>query len=345
MNAVELKGIEKRFGDVRAVDGISLSVVRGETLAVLGPSGCGKTTLLRIIAGLEPPDSGRVWIDGADVTRRPPEGRGVGLVFQSHALFPHMSVGGNVAYGLRHVGRSARRERVRELLSLVGLEGYARRRPFQLSEGQKQRVALARALAPRPKVLLLDEPLSSLDAALRKELRTELRRLLLDLEVTAVHVTHDQEEAMALADRVAVMRVGAIEQVEVPEHLYRHPATVFVARFLGRANLWPARVVASEGGRAIVEVEGAEFTVAPPSDHTEDSFLFFRPEEARIGSGPYEAIVTDVEYLGERWEVRAAFHGLPLVLFSDRPAAPGERVLFELSAAPRLLPVGPRAEG
>lgn len=335
---LELVGLWKRFGDVTAVADFSLAVERGELLALLGPSGCGKTTVLRIVAGLEKPDAGRVLLGGRDATPWPPEKRGVGLVFQSYALFPHLSVAGNVAYGLRGADR---RKRVGELLELVGLSGYERRRPHELSAGQQQRVALARALAPEPEVLLLDEPLSALDAALRKELRGELRGLLKRLGMTALYVTHDQEEALALADRVAVMREGQLEQVDTPAGLYNRPKTPFVASFLGRANLWPGRVVAADGDRALVEVAGQRIPAERGEAREGDEvLLFFRPEWIRIGEGPLTAEVESAEYLGDRWEVRAHFRGLPLVLVTDQ--APGKGPLGFAIPAAQLLPSAPR---
>ncbi len=333
---LELVGISKRFGDVTAVADFSLSVPHGELLALLGPSGCGKTTVLRIVAGLEKPDSGQVLLGGRDATPWPPERRGVGLVFQSYALFPHLSVAGNVAYGLRG---AARWRRVRELLELVDLSGYERRKPHELSAGQQQRVALARALAPEPKVLLLDEPLSALDAALRKELRGELRALLKRMGMTALYVTHDQEEALALADRVAVMQEGRLEQVDVPEGLYNRPKTPFVASFLGRANLWPGRVLAADGDRALVEVAG-ERIPAERGDAREgdEVLLFFRPEWVKVGEGPLAAEVESAEYLGDRWELRASFRGLPVVLLvREEPHPPAVPFSVRLAQA---LPKG-----
>jgi len=312
---LEVRGITKRFGPVVAVDDLSLVVEKGEVLALLGPSGCGKTTVLRLTAGLEQPDAGQVVISGQNVTQRPPEARGVGLVFQSYALFPHLSVAANVAYGLRFKRGVNRKGRVQELLKLVGLAGYERRKPHQLSAGQQQRVALARALAPEPRILLLDEPLSALDAALRKDLRAELRALLKRLGMTALYVTHDQEEALALADRVAVMRDGRLEQVAPPEKLYARPQTPFVATFLGRANLWPGRVVSVDGDRAVVEVAGERISAERgEAQEGDEVFLFFRPEWVQVGEGPFVAKIESAEYLGDRWEVRAQFRGLPLVL-------------------------------
>ncbi|SQD92968.1 ABC transporter ATP-binding protein (Spermidine/putrescine, Sulfate, Fe3+ possiblely related) [Candidatus Bipolaricaulis anaerobius] len=314
---LEVRGLTKRFGEVTAVADFSLAVADGETVALLGPSGCGKTTVLRIIAGLEQPDAGQVLLAGRDATDWPPERRGVGLVFQSYALFPHLSVGANVAYGLRFRRGVDRVARVEELLSLVGLSGYERRKPHQLSAGQQQRVALARALAPEPGILLLDEPLSALDAALRKELRGELRAILGKLGMTALYVTHDQEEALALADRVAVMREGRLDQVAPPAELYARPRTSFVAAFLGRANLWPGKVVSVDGDRALVEVAGERFPAERGEAREGDEvFLFFRPEWVHLGDGPFVAAVEGAEYLGDRWELRARFRDLPLVLIA-----------------------------
>ncbi|MCR4391288.1 MAG: ABC transporter ATP-binding protein [Candidatus Acetothermia bacterium] len=339
MAAVEVRELVKRFGPVVAVDRLSLAVGDREVVALLGPSGCGKTTVLRVIAGLERPDEGQVLLAGQDATAWPPEARGVGLVFQNYALFPHLSVVGNVAYGLRFKRGVDRKRRVRELLELVGLAGYERRRPHELSEGQKQRVALARALAPAPRVLLLDEPLSALDAALRKELRGELRRILSDLGMTAVYVTHDQEEALALADRVAVMRAGRVEQVSRPEDLYRSPRTPFVASFLGRANLWLGRVVAVDGDRAAVEVAGERFAAVGEEVAAGDEvYLFFRPEAVAVGEGPYVAEVERAEYLGDRWEVHARFRGLPLVVLV--PGPPDAHLRFALPRA-QVIPHRP----
>lgn len=334
---LEVQGLTKRFGPVVAVEDFSLAVAKGGTVALLGPSGCGKTTVLRLVAGLERPDRGRVLLGGREATDWPPERRGVGLVFQSYALFPHLSVAGNIAYGLRFRRGGERRRRVQELLELVGLTGYERRKPHQLSAGQQQRVALARALAPEPQVLLLDEPLSALDAALRKELRAELRALLTKLRVTALYVTHDQEEALALADRVAVMREGRLEQVAPPEELYNRPKTPFVASFLGRANLWPGRLVSVDGECAVVEVAGERITAERGEAHVGDEvFVFFRPEWVRLGEGPLVAEVEGAEYLGDRWEVRARFRGLSLVLVADQGLRPSTRLPFAIPAAQAL---------
>ena len=263
MALLEIVGISKRFGATAAVDDVSLSVERGAFYALLGPSGCGKTTLLRMIAGLEAPDSGRIVIDGADVTELPPYARPVNMMFQSYALFPHMDVARNIAFGLRQEGMDRRRiaGRVEEMLALVQMEGYERRRPYQLSGGQRQRVALGRAIVRHPQVFLFDEPLSNLDALLRDEMRVELKRLQERLGITMIFVTHDQAEALVLSDRVVVMEAGRVEQIGRPEEVYRRPATAFVARFLGRANFLAGTVAESGPTGIVVALDGDRFQV------------------------------------------------------------------------------------
>ncbi len=247
----EVRGLEKRFGNYTALDNVSLNVARGELLALLGPSGCGKTTLLRVLAGLETADAGSVLFDGVDVTRTPAAARNVGLVFQHYALFEHMTVFENIAFGLRVRGapKARVRERVRELLEHVRLEGFADRPPSHLSGGQRQRVALARALAAEPRVLLLDEPFGALDARVKQELRLWLRRLHADTRVTTVLVTHDREDAFEVADRVAVMNAGQVEQVGPPLEVFHQPASAWVMRFLGDVNEFP---VMGEPGSSVV---------------------------------------------------------------------------------------------
>ncbi len=252
---IELKGIRKHFGDFAAVDGVDLDIYRGELFSILGGSGCGKTTLLRIMAGFETPSSGRVVIDGVDVTDLPPYRRPVNMMFQSYALFPHMSVRQNIAYGLRKEGQPAAEieRRVGDMLKLVKLTEFAGRRPAQLSGGQRQRVALARALVKRPKVLLLDEPLAALDRKLREHTQFELANIQDRLGITFVVVTHDQEEAMTLSTRIAVMDSGRFLQVGMPKQVYEYPESRFVADFIGTINLFEGKVAGTEGRRVRVD--------------------------------------------------------------------------------------------
>lgn len=240
---LRLEHVSKYFGKVQAVDTVSLELGQ-ETLALLGPSGCGKSTLLRLVAGLEQVDQGQILLDNKNITHTPPQFRGFGMVFQDYALFPHLNVEKNIAFGLNHKHAQQKRQRVGELLELVGLRGYEKRRIHQLSGGEQQRVALARALAPEPPVLLLDEPLSSLDQALRENLKQELRRILSQLNIMAIYVTHDQGEAFALANRIAIMQQGKLVQISAQHELYNRPANIWVARFLGHPNLYNAKQLA-----------------------------------------------------------------------------------------------------
>jgi spermidine/putrescine ABC transporter ATP-binding subunit len=264
--SVEVVGVTKRFGEVVAVDTVSLAVARGEFFALLGPSGCGKTTLLRLIAGLEAPSAGRLSIGGADVTELPAHRRPVNLVFQHYALFPHLTVAQNVAFGLRYrrLASTARAAKVDAALALVRLTGLAARRPHELSGGQRQRVALARALVLEPQVLLLDEPLAALDRRLRQEMQGELKALQRELGITFLFVTHDQEEALAMSDRVAVMSRGRVEQLGSPAEVYERPATPFVAEFLGAENLVTAAVAAAPGGGLLLRLPSGAEIPAPP---------------------------------------------------------------------------------
>ena len=278
---VRLDGVRKAYGEVAAVDGVELEIRRGEFFSLLGPSGSGKTTLLRLIAGFERPDAGRVFLRGVDVTNRPPYDRQVNTVFQDYALFPHMTVGENVEYGLRVKGvdRSERRRRAGEALEMVRLPGYAKRKPVQLSGGQRQRVALARAIVNRPEVLLLDEPLGALDLKLREEMQIELKRIQEEVGITFVYVTHDQEEALTMSDRLAVLSQGRIEQLGPPEDVYEHPATEFVAGFVGVSN--------------VLERGGRRFTVRP------EKIRLLGPDEAVPGGAQVETgRIADVVYAG-----------------------------------------------
>ena len=250
---IRLEELVKSFGDVNAVDGIDVHMPPGEFFTMVGPSGCGKTTTLRMIAGFERPTSGRILLDGDDVAQTPPHRRNVNTVFQSYALFPHLNVADNVAFGLKYkkVTKADRAKAVAEALSLVQLTGYEKRKPGQLSGGQQQRVALARALVLRPRVLLLDEPLGALDARLRKDLQVELKALQESLGITFVFVTHDQEEALTMSDRLAVMNGGRVEQSGPPQEMYEEPATLFVADFLGVSNLVGAEATGRDGAACV----------------------------------------------------------------------------------------------
>jgi len=327
------------------VDRVSAKVERGEFFTFLGPSGCGKSTTLRIVAGLELPDSGRVIIDGEDVTYLPPYKRDTAMVFQNYALWPHMTVFENVAYGLkvRKLPKEEIRRRVKEVLELVRLEGLESRYPTQLSGGQQQRVALARALVVQPKVLLLDEPLSNLDAKLRVEMREELKRLQRKLGITTIYVTHDQDEAMALSDRVAVMNLGRVVEVGKPNELYRKPRSFFVATFIGRSNVLECRATEVRGEEVALECSGLRLVATVPDSSKKLSpgdrvYAVFRPHSARLELPSQKAnelsgIVSLVSYAGEHLEVRleSPVGKLLIYLPPDSKVSAGGRVRFYLS--------------
>ena len=302
MTFLTLTGIQKQFGTSVAVRDFNLSAEKGEFVSFLGPSGCGKTTTLRMIAGFEQPSAGRITIDGEDITYRPPNRRNVGMVFQSYALFPNMTVAGNIGFGMRVRKRpgSDVQKRVSELLELINLPDKGDRFPYQLSGGQQQRVALARALAIEPQVLLLDEPLSALDAKIRVALRKEIRSIQRQLGITTVYVTHDQEEALSLSDRVVVMSEGRIEQIGAPPEIYNFPATPFVASFVGTLNLLAARVVDGPSGR--LTIDGQEIRSAQAIASTGKVTVALRPEAVELGEagGPNRLTgsVEDVSFLG-----------------------------------------------
>jgi ABC-type Fe3+/spermidine/putrescine transport system ATPase subunit len=350
---LRLEGLEKRFGDVVAVADLWLDVGRGELLTLLGPSGCGKTTTLRMIAGFETATAGRLLLDGRDVTALPPQRRGTGMVFQNYALFPHLDVYENVAFGLKAQGvpRAEIPRRVEGALELVDLPGYGKRKVQQLSGGQQQRVALARALAPEPPVLLLDEPLSNLDAALRERTRSELRTLLKGVGMTAIFVTHDQEEAFALSDRVALLRSGRLQQVGTPEELYAEPANAFVASFLGRASFLPARVVSAEGDLVLCELPGGvRWSAARGGIEAAPGAavrLMLRPEAATLAAGGAEEAAALPGRVVERLFAGAITlyrietpAGEVLAQAGARAATPGDavRVRAAEGAPPRLFP-------
>lgn len=340
---IELVALEKSYGAQPVLKGIDLVVESGEFFSLLGPSGCGKTTTLRLIGGFEENQSGRILIDGTDIAGVPPEKRPVNTVFQSYALFPHLSVSDNVAFGLRFQSctKDERRRRVGEALELVRLSEYANRKPHQMSGGQQQRVALARALVLRPRVLLLDEPLGALDAKLRRALQFELKELHREVGITFVYVTHDQEEALTMSDRLAVMREGEIEQIGAPREVYDSPATTYVADFLGLANLLPASV--SSPGR--VEIDGRTI-VAQTGDVSGGCTVFARPERLRVvadGDGLVSGPVTDVVFVGSTTHISVAVaeRSLQVVVPNDGAAwipAPGTRVGVDIPAdAVRVL--------
>jgi ABC-type Fe3+/spermidine/putrescine transport system ATPase subunit len=286
VSTVTLQGIRKQFGTTAVVHNVSLEIADGEVVALLGPSGSGKTTLLRLIAGFETADAGRITIDGQDVTKRGALERRCGMVFQHYALFPHLTVGENVAYGLatEKLGATARAARVSEVLRLVDLAGYEARPVTALSGGQQQRVALARAIAPRPKVLLLDEPLSNLDPSLRERTRREVRDLVDAIGITTVLVTHEQEEAFDFADRIALLHRGRLEQIGPPEALYAAPATPFVAGFVGRTSRLPAQAVSPEGAGLRVRAADIEWIATGDATLRGDCVLLLRPEAVRFAS-------------------------------------------------------------
>jgi spermidine/putrescine transport system ATP-binding protein len=322
--SVRVEGLLKRYGRVRAVDGVTLAVAEGEFFSLLGPSGCGKTTILRLIAGFERPDAGRIFIGPQDVTGMLPEHRPIGMVFQNYALFPNMTVYGNVAFPLRfrRTPPAEVRRRVQDLLDLVHLAGLEDRYPRQLSGGQQQRVALARALSRDPQVLLLDEPLSALDAKIREELRSELRRLQRNVGLTTLYVTHDQEEALALSDRIAVMSVGKVEQVGTPQEIYRWPRNLFVARFVGRSTL-----VEGEARDGWFSRDGRMWPVRVHGQGR--GVLVLRPETLRLTpEGFLKATVRLVTYLGPWIQLEVDVDGLVLKLEvpATQPVRPADRV-------------------
>ncbi len=355
--AVALEGIAKKFSEFVALRGISLSIASGEFICFLGPSGCGKTTLLRIIAGLERQNAGTVSMAGRDVSNLPPALRNYGIVFQSYALFPNLTVSRNVAYGLetRRMDAAAIARRVDELLALVGLARHRDKYPAQLSGGEQQRVALARALAPAPALLLLDEPLSALDARVRQSLRHEIRGLQRRLGVTTIMVTHDQEEALAMADRIVVMNAGQVEQVGGPAEVYREPRTPFVARFVGQMNFLRA-VASARGGWA--RVGSAELRHQPGFEAAPDTAvtLAIRPEEIAVGpsaqgaANALTARIAGVQFLGPFTRLALAMEGDGDAILECDVAATafaalkvGEGALVPIALAPEALRAFPAA--
>jgi spermidine/putrescine transport system ATP-binding protein len=337
---IRLEQVTKVFGDTVAVDGIDLDIANGEFFSLLGPSGCGKTTTLSLIGGFEDPTAGRILLHGEDVTRVPPYRRNVNTVFQSYALFPHLNVFDNVAFGLRRkrLARVEIRRRVGEMLELVDLEGMDTRKPAQLSGGQQQRVALARALVNHPRVLLLDEPLGALDLKLRKQMQLELKRIQEEVGITFLYVTHDQEEAMVMSNRLAVMSGGHVEQVATPEEAYDRPATEFVAGFLGASNLLPGRIAGASDRLLVVELDRGGTILAREREGLEDAPLVqvgVRPEKLRLASrredtpprtNALDGRVTLVTYIGVSHQ------------YSVELAGGGELTIYAQNAGAAALP-------
>lgn len=328
---LKLEHIVKEFPDrsgqgaVRAVDDVSLDILDGEFLTLLGPSGCGKTTTLRLIAGFELPNSGRILLEDKDITPQPPNKRDMALVFQNYALFPHMSVFDNVAYGLhsQKMSRAQIRQKVNESLSTMGLTGLGDRRPNQLSGGQQQRVALARSLVMEPRILLFDEPLSNLDAKLRVQMRSEIHRLQRRLGITSIYVTHDQIEAMALSDRIVVMNKGKIEQIGTPEEIYHFPKTRFVADFIGRANFLPAVAEAVSDDNVMVSLLGKRIETRAPFEIAEgtNTTVMLRPEALSLRQDATlpQAVIEQAMYLGTEIEYMVRLDDKLLTIAENDP--------------------------
>ena len=358
---IEIDDVSKVFTDFVAVDHADFSIAEGEFFSMLGPSGCGKTTTLRMIAGFETPTSGAIRLEGQDVSKVPPHKRDVNTVFQQYALFPHMNVWDNVAYGprARKVPKDEVARRVDELLGVVKLSDFAKRRPAQLSGGQQQRVALARALVNYPKALLLDEPLGALDLKLRQSMQLELKRIQREVGITFIFVTHDQEEALTMSDRIAVMNLGRVEQIGTPREIYDHPATVFVAGFIGQANLWPAVVRGRNGTTTTIEVAGRQLDVVDDRSGLEvgDHGTFMvRPERMYVEpqlSDPdrwtVDAVVTEVVFQGPivRYEMRLPDGSLAVAAVPARRDGlpiPGDTVQASWSEESSVLLPGSPAE-
>jgi putative spermidine/putrescine transport system ATP-binding protein len=349
---VRLEGLSRHYGPVVALDHLDLTLEPGELIALLGPSGCGKTTTLRLLAGLEDADSGRVIVNGKDITRLPASKRDMGMVFQAYSLFPHMTVRQNVAFGLRlrRVSAARRDKRALEMLELVGLSAQAGRYPSQLSGGQQQRVALARALAIEPQVLLLDEPLSALDAKVRAQLRDQIRRIQLEVGITTLFVTHDQEEALAIADRVGVMREGRLEQLAPPTEVYSRPATSFVAEFVGLTNRLPGEV---RDGK--VTVRGCTLPLMEPGTPGGQVVALVRPEAVTLAShtsaesGPLVGTVIAVTFLGATSRITVDLGDTTILAqlpTSEAAALPaGSRVALTIRPDPVLVSADPEPPG
>jgi putative spermidine/putrescine transport system ATP-binding protein len=348
---LKIENLVKAFGGNQVVKDVNLSFSKGEFISLLGPSGCGKTTILRMIAGFERPTSGSILVEGKDISPLPPNQRKIGMVFQAYALFPNMNVEDNVGFGLKIAGVAAdeRRARVEEMLKLIGLPALGKRFPFELSGGQQQRVALARALAPKPKMLLLDEPLSALDAKIRVSLRQEIRAIQRDLGITTIFVTHDQEEALSISDRIVVLSAGNVEQFGSPFEVYNQPATRFVATFVGQLNSLHAKVTNASNGSVSIGGQQAIVPSLPKTAKPGDSItLTMRPEAVSLANGHARDIVLDgtvlaVNFLGSVIRLKVDLgdgNAIELDTFNDRRAPPpahDEKVKITLSGSDVLV--------
>ena len=343
---VQLENLSKTFiistrGEVKAVQGVNIDIQPGELLTLLGPSGCGKTTILRMIAGFEMPTSGSILIAEKDVSRKTPDKRDIGMVFQNYALFPHLNVFNNVAYGLKlkKVPKDEIRRRVSEVLKMVQMDEFAERVPSQMSGGQQQRVALVRALVMEPAVLLFDEPLSNLDAKLRVHMRDEIRRIQKAVGITTVYVTHDQAEAMAVSDKVAILKDGIVQQIDSPQNVYQHPSNEFIANFIGKANFLDGTVVGSNASHARVEIRGVIFEVPIRRPYQEKAKVrvVVRPESIIVGREGFAARVTRSVYMGTSQDYRIDFNSQEMEISDTNPASKkiyqeGEMMPFTLDA-------------
>jgi iron(III) transport system ATP-binding protein len=341
---VQLNQLTKTFvtstrGEVKAVQQVDIDINPGEFLTLLGPSGCGKTTILRMIAGFEMPTSGTILIGDRDVSRQTPDKRDIGMVFQNYALFPHLNVYNNIAYGLKlkKVPKDEMHERVAEVLRLVQMDDFAERVPAQMSGGQQQRVALVRALVMEPSVLLFDEPLSNLDAKLRVHMRDEIRRIQREVGITTVYVTHDQSEAMAVSDRVVILKDGIIQQFDTPQNVYQHPSNEFVANFIGKANILDAQVLETNGATAVIDIHGKTFTVPVKKPQQARSMvrIVVRPESILVGQKGFVADVTKSVYMGTAQDYKIRFLDREIEISDNNPTskrvyAQGETMDFSL---------------
>ncbi|WP_273688808.1 ABC transporter ATP-binding protein [Ketogulonicigenium vulgare] len=338
MKSLQISGLSASYGGQQVLRDLNLDISAGSFVSLLGPSGCGKTTTLRLVAGLMEASAGRIDLEGRDLLRVPSHRRNIGLVFQNYALLPHLNVVENVAYGLRQrgMGTAERLRKAAEFLDLVGLQGFAERTPDALSGGQKQRVSLARALVIDPDLMMFDEPLSNLDARLRLGMRSLIRRLHLQRQTTSIYVTHDQEEAFAISDRVAVMNSGKVEQYDRPEVLYARPASRFVANFVGFENIFPYRLISRAEGLLTISTLGGTLTL--PDDPTWEvlptGLLAARPEALSFGDSSIALDVTLRTYLGRGYAFEATAHGTPILLHSDSADAPATP---RLSIDPRQI--------